>query len=263
MSNKNERKQCIILVKKLGLVLSGKHILTDIDFEWSQGSLHCVIGANGSGKTSLLRTITGQYEADENSTIEINSKDIKVEEELIKKNLIYVSDDDKITLDLTGREFISFIASFYVLDVNYSARLDSLISLFDMRGDLEKSIQDYSHGMVKKISLIAYLSISKDIIILDEPFNGLDPEYSSLLSQVLISLKNAGKTIVITSHNLSLVEKIADTVTIVVAGKIKYSGSKLQLTEQIGNKTLEDSWLEIIGIQKEKDEQFTSFLQSI
>lgn len=251
-----------IKINNLSLELSGKHILKNLSFEFDKGSISCIIGPNGSGKTSLLRSMIGYYSVSELSEVDYFGKSFESNEEMIKQNLVYIPDEDTLELDLTGKEFIDFVASFFYPEKTSVKRTRSLIDLYDMGVSIDESISSYSHGMIKKLCLIAYLSISVDVIILDEPFNGLDPEYTNITSDLLVQLRKIGKLIIITSHNLSLIQKLADNLLIIVKGEERYKGNLPNLLNEIKSDSLESSWLDIIGVRDTKESQINEYLES-
>ena len=131
----------------------------------------CIIGPNGSGKTSLLRTIIGYYPIDNSTLVKFGEFNLKMDEQIIKMNLAFVSDSDSINLEFNGNEFINFVHSFYINSKKSSLRLEQLVRIYDMEKYLDNRISTYSHGMIKKLMLITYLSLDVDYYILDEPFN--------------------------------------------------------------------------------------------
>jgi len=255
-------KEKMVNVSNLELILSNRVILDNLSFQILSKSISCIIGPNGSGKTSLLRAITGYYTVSKQSRINYFGHELNSNEDKIKANLIYIPDEDTLELDLTGIQFIRFVNSFYDRKLVSEERVNTLVRLFDMEGVLNDSVLTYSHGMVKKICLIAYLSVDVDVLILDEPFNGLDPEHTKITFDLLVELKKLGKSILLTSHNLSIVQKIADKVFILIKGKESFNGNLEQLLEKIESKNLEDGWLELIGVKEQKESQIYEYTQS-
>lgn len=251
-----------IKIDNLSLELSGKKILDNLSFEFVAGMISCIIGPNGSGKTSMLRSLVGYYSISEQTKITYFGNAFGKNEEQIKKNLVYIPDEDTLELDLTGREFVEFISSFFSIEQISTKRSNDLIRLYDMEIAINDPISTYSHGMIKKLSLIAYLSISVDVIILDEPFNGLDPEYTNITSDLLFQLKKRGKLIIITSHNLSLIQKLADNLSVIIKGEQRYNGTLSNLLNEVKSDNLESSWLDIIGIRDKKESQINEYLES-
>jgi len=237
-----------ISIKSVNKNFGTKNVLNNVSFEANPGEITGLIGANGSGKTTLLRCITDIY--DYTGAIQILHNENKVSEKEV--NIAFIQDNDSISLNLTGYQYCKFVAN-YNSSKNFGKieekRLVELAQLFRIDDALEKNITNYSHGMIKKISIIANLIANPDIIIFDEPFNGLDPEFIEFVKRLLLLLKSKGKTVLITSHILSIVGELADKFVLMDKGFVKMELSKNEFAQKYRGKSIEEIWLNLLNIE--------------
>lgn len=189
-----------------------KTVLKKINFTCKEGKIYALVGRNGAGKTTLMNIITGSIQGDSGDVL-IN--DINTKEHQSKYHLFFVPDDKEMFTSLTGLEYISFILNIYNVEIEViEAKVKDLLDAFKMNDDINKLIANYSLGMKQKIYVIAALLSGANNIMLDEPFNCLDPEMSRVLKdQISIAVK-AGKTILYSTHNLDTVSRFCDEVMI-------------------------------------------------
>jgi len=227
-----------------------KSVFESISIKVDKNSITSIIGQNGCGKTTLFNIISGQ---DLNFTGQIlfNDIDLKEYRKLLRYKIAYIQDLDNLELNLTGREFCNFIFGMYknegVLMNEPQLKLKELSEIFDMDKVLDKSILTYSHGMTKKIQIMAFLSCPFEVLIMDEPFNGLDSESSISLQKILSGLRN--KTTVISSHNLEIIQNISNKIVILHNRSIIFAGTNQELLKFSNNKNLSEGWMEILGIE--------------
>lgn len=235
---------------------SDKTVLDGISLQADAGDIIGIIGPNGSGKTTFVRCITDFY-YDYTGDISYFGKNFRDKKNVsnIKKQISFIADNDNIDLNLTGFEYVNLYCNLFVdkFDEKYIKNINDLFIAFGIEGDKNRFLSEYSHGMLKKLCIIAGLSYFPKIIILDEPFNGLDPEYSILLIDIIKRLSKDGITFIITSHNLEIIDDIAVKLLILINGCQRYFGDKNKLLNTFKNTNLKNNWLDIIGKNKEFD----------
>ncbi len=187
-----------------------KQVLSNLNCSFSEQSIHGLVGLNGSGKTTLLHTIYGIINQD-NGTILFNS------EKLSKNQIAFLETDNYFYSNITGKEYLSLFK-------NDGFEIHQWNQLFDL--PLNTIIDNYSTGMKRKLAIMGVLILNRPIIILDEPFNGLDLESSKTLQNILLRLKTNGKTVIITSHILESLTTICNEIHYLENGKIKFSKAK-------------------------------------
>lgn len=171
-------------------------------------TIHAIIGPNGSGKTTLLRLITGIYQSNEGN-ININGKYAMQ----LENDYLY---DEK-----TGIENIKIFGKYFNFNIDKS--LNSYSSQLGLTEHLSKRVSNYSKGMKRKLSLLIVILMERDIIIMDEPTSGVDPISRIEIRKLIENLKSNGKTIIITSHDLSEIEKCADDISMIKNGKLLFN----------------------------------------
>ncbi len=199
---------------------SNKRAVNDLSLVVESGEIFGFLGPNGAGKSTTIKCITGILGYEEGS-IKINGFDLKESPIEAKKQLGFVADEHFLYEGLTGRQYINFILDVFNIPGGLrEERINKYAEIFNMKEHLDKPTSAYSHGMKQKISLIATLSHEPEILILDEPMTGLDPQSSYNLKQLMNELAKAGKTVLFSSHVLEVVEKICTKVGIIDDGKL-------------------------------------------
>lgn len=197
----------IISIYNLSKAFDGKKLFQNFNFTVKKNSVHALIGANGAGKTTLLRLLTGLYEPDEGK-ISVSGKHAM----LLENDYLY---EDKTGLE--NLKIFGLYFGYYVKD--YKEYSDSL----NITEHLLKRVSTYSKGMKRKLSILIVILINSEIIYLDEPTSGVDPLSRVEIRKIIQKLKEEGKTILITSHDLSEIEKSADYVTMIENGKVVFN----------------------------------------
>jgi len=198
--------------------------LNDVSFSVEKGQVYGFIGPNGAGKTTTIRILLGILKPDSGSA-SINSLDAWTDAVEIHKDIAYVPGEVSLWPNLTGGEVIDFFAKLKGKVTKES--LDELYRKFDL--DPTKKCRTYSKGNRQKVALIAALASTADIFILDEPTSGLDPLMEKLFQEYVLELKKQKKTVFLSSHILSEVEKLCDIISIIRVGKIIETGTLEQL----------------------------------
>lgn len=194
--------------------------VNDINFEMSSGEIIGLVGKNGAGKSTIIKSITGVLPFD-NGNISILDYDININGLEAKKNLGYVPDVSNAFDKMTGMEYLNFVADiFKVSKIEREEKINEFQQHFSLGESIHKLISSYSHGMKQKVSLMASLLPSPKLWILDEPTTGLDPQTTSSLLNYIQSYAKKGNAVLFSSHNLDIVQKICDRAIIINNGSL-------------------------------------------
>ena len=225
----------------------GKRAVDDLSLTVAPGEICGFIGHNGAGKTTTLRAVAGVMDFTE-GTITIDGHDVRRDSTAAKRITAFLPDNPDLYDFLSGIQYLTFIADLY--DIPRSerqARIAKYADAFELTGSLGSPIGSYSHGMKQKLALISALIRAPRLLILDEPFVGLDPVAAHLLKGYIHELCAAGGAVFFSTHVLEVAEKLCHRLAIIKGGRLVKSGP----TEDIvGDSTLEDVFLELEG---EKD----------
>ncbi len=219
-----------------------KKALDGVSFEVDEGEIFAFIGHNGAGKTTLIKAIVGIHDFDEGEIL-INGKSIRKEPVACKKEIAYVPDNPELYENMHAIQFINFICDMY--EIEQSRREENIkkyAEMFEISQNLNDIIGSLSHGMKQKIALIAALSHDPKILIMDEPFVGLDPKAVFDMKEVMREMIKEGKTVFFSTHILDVAEKLCTKVAIIKKGKIIKVGSMKEIK---GDKSLEKVFLEL------------------
>ena len=233
----------MIEIKNVSKSYDGKvKALNDISFKIDNGEIFAFIGHNGAGKTTMIKSLVGILDFDSGDIL-INGKSIKKEPIECKREMAYVPDNPDLYENMTGLDFINFICDIY--DVSLEERkvnIEKYSKMFEMDGKLSSDISSFSHGMKQKVALIAALSHNPDVLIMDEPFVGLDPKAVFDMKEVMHKMAKEGKTIFFSTHILDVAEKLCDRVAIIKKGEIVKIGKMKDIK---GDESLEQVFLEL------------------
>lgn len=219
-----------------------KKALDDVSFEVGKGEIFAFIGHNGAGKTTLIKAMTGIHDFDEGEIL-INGKSIKKEPVACKKELAYVPDNPELYENMRAIQFINFICDMYGVEQSRREKnIKKYAEMFEITKNLNDTIDSFSHGMKQKTALIAALAHDPKIMIMDEPFVGLDPKAVFDMKEVMREMIKDGKTIFFSTHILDVAEKLCTKVAIIKKGRIMKVGS---MREVKGDKSLENVFLEL------------------
>ena len=208
------------------------------------GDIYGFIGQNGAGKTTTLRSVAGILPFDEGE-IYIDGHSVKAEPVACKQITAYIPDNPDLYEFLTGVQFLNFMGDMFGVEKNVRAqRIQQYAEMFRIAGDLGSPIGSYSHGMKQKIALIGALLHEPKLILLDEPFVGLDPEAAFKLKQVFHELCEKGSAIFFSTLVLDVAEKLCNKIAIIKGGRLIASGD----TEAVrGDESLETVFLEVLA----------------
>ena len=218
--------------------------LNDVSFNVNDGEIFAFIGHNGAGKTTLIKSIVGIHDFDEGDIL-INEKSIKKYPIECKKDMAFVPDNPELYENMKAIDFINFICDMYEVDqTTRETNINKYAKMFEIDGNLNDTINSFSHGMKQKIALIAALSHNPKILIMDEPFVGLDPKAVFDVKEIMNEMTKEGKIIFFSTHILDVAEKLCSRVAIIKKGKLVKVGS---MDEIKGDKSLEKVFLELEG----------------
>ena len=218
--------------------------LKNVSFTVNDGEIFAFIGHNGAGKTTLIKSIVGIHAFDEGEIL-INGKSIAKEPILCKKEMAFVPDNPELYEQMKAIDFINFICDMY--EVPQDAREKNIIryaKMFDIENNLNDTIESFSHGMKQKIALISALAHNPKVLIMDEPFVGLDPKAVFDVKEVMNEMTKEGKIIFFSTHILDVAEKLCSRVAIIKKGELVKVGNMKEIK---GDKSLEKVFLELEG----------------
>ncbi|HFI0635293.1 TPA: ABC transporter ATP-binding protein [Streptococcus suis] len=225
--------------------------LDDLDLTIESGEIFGLIGHNGAGKTTTISLLTSIIEASQGS-ITVDGLQLEENRDEVKKRIAYVPDSPDIFLHLTAFEYWHFLGKVYGVDKEtVDQRINKLATLFDMTARQYEPIDSFSHGMRQKTIIIGALIPNPDIWILDEPLTGLDPQASFDLKQMMKDHAKGGKTVLFSTHVLSVAEQLCDRIGILRKGRLIFVGSLEELKSHYPDKDLETIYLELAGRQQE------------
>ncbi|HFU3730194.1 TPA: ABC transporter ATP-binding protein [Streptococcus suis] len=225
--------------------------LDDLNLTIESGEIFGLIGHNGAGKTTTISLLTSIIEASQGS-ITVDGLQLEENRDEVKKRIAYVPDSPDIFLHLTAFEYWHFLGKVYGVDKEtVDQRIDKLATLFDMTARQYEPIDSFSHGMRQKTIIIGALIPNPDIWILDEPLTGLDPQASFDLKQMMKDHAKGGKTVLFSTHVLSVAEQLCDRIGILRKGRLIFVGSLEELKSHYPDKDLETIYLELAGRQQE------------
>ena len=214
----------------------------NLSLEINDGEIYGFIGHNGAGKTTTLKAVVGIHGFDEGE-ITINGISIKDNPIEAKKILAYIPDNPDLYDYMTGIQYLEFISNiFEVSTEDRKNRIEKYAEMLELKDDLAQDISSYSHGMKQKLAIIGALVHNPKLIIMDEPFVGLDPKASFQLKQVMKEMCESGASIFFSTHVLDTAEKLCDKVAIIKNGKLIKSGT---MEEVKGDESLEEAFLEL------------------
>ena len=224
----------------------GTHLAVDsLSFDVMEGEIVALLGPNGSGKSSTLHCISGILPSSEGH---VQICGLGQDDSRTKMLMGFVPDDLALPLSLTGAEFLSFVARLQpTTDFDWR---DFLVSELGLDHALHRFLAEYSHGMKRKIQLVAALAHLPKFLILDEPYRGLDPEASVILRELVREFVHQNGSTLVATHDLLMAETYFDRVYIMANGVVMASGAPRELREGHGKKTLEEVFLSVIGLEE-------------
>lgn len=211
------------------------------------GDIFGFIGHNGAGKSTTIRAVVGVMDFSEGD-ITIDGHSVKAEPLECKKITAYIPDNPDLYENLTGLQYLNFVAdAFDISEEERKARIEEYAERFEITEALPDLIGSYSHGMKQKVAIISALIHEPKLMVLDEPFVGLDPKASFTLKTIMKELCDRGSAVFFSTHVLDVAEKLCNRIAIIKGGKIIANGT---MEELVGNQSLEEVFLEVVGDEK-------------
>ena len=226
------------LTKKYG----EKKAVDDLSLHIEKVEIYGFIGHNGAGKTTTIKSVVGILDFDEGE-IFIDGKSVKKDSLECKRVIAYIPDNPDLYEFMSGLQYLNFISDIFgVEEKERKERIEKYSTAFEIKEDLASPISSYSHGMKQKLAIISALVHDPKLIIMDEPFVGLDPIASHLLKDIMREKCNEGGAIFFSTHVLEVAEKLCDKIAIIKGGKLIKSGT---MEEVKGDSSLESVFLEL------------------
>ena len=237
-------EKTMLNIEHLTKAYGEKKAVDNLSLHIAPGEIYGFIGHNGAGKTTTLKSVVGilQFDAGEITIDGISIKENPLE---CKRRFAYIPDNPDLYDYMTGIKYLNFIADIFGVGANErQARIRKYADAFELTADLAQPIAAYSHGMKQKLAIIAAWLHEPKLILMDEPFVGLDPKASHLLKKMMRQVCNEDGAIFFSTHVLEVAEKLCDKVAIIKNGKLIRSGT---MEEVKGDESLEDVFLELEG----------------
>ena len=221
-----------------------KKAVDDLSLHIAPGEIYGFIGHNGAGKTTTLKSVAGILQFDQGE-ITIGGVSVKKEPIACKRQIAYIPDNPDLYEFMTGTQYLNFVADIFGVDAETRrTRIETYASMFELTDALAQPVASYSHGMKQKLAIISAWLHTPKLIIMDEPFVGLDPKASHLLKGMMREVCDRGGAIFFSTHVLEVAEKLCDKVAIIKGGKLIRSGT---MEEVKGDDSLEEVFLELEG----------------
>ena len=221
-----------------------KKAVDDLTLHIQRGEIYSFIGHNGAGKTTTLKSVAGIMQFDSGEIL-IDGTSIQKDPIGCKKKMAYIPDNPDLYEFMTGMQYLNFVGDIFAIPADRrKQRIQELADTFELTGDLNQPISAYSHGMKQKLAIISAWIHEPKLILMDEPFVGLDPKASHILKGMMREVCNQGGAIFFSTHVLEVAEKLCDKVAIIKGGKLVRSGT---MEEVKGDTSLESVFLELEG----------------
>ena len=221
-----------------------KKAVDDLTLHIQPGEIYGFIGHNGAGKTTTLKSVAGIMQFDSGEIL-VDGVSMKADPLACKKKIAYIPDNPDLYDFMTGIQYLNFVGDVFAVPAQVrSQRIRELAETFELTGDLNQSIGSYSHGMKQKLAIISAWLHEPELILMDEPFVGLDPKAAHILKEMMRQVCDRGGAIFFSTHVLEVAEKLCDKVAIIKGGKLVRSGT---MEDVRGDTSLESVFLELEG----------------
>lgn len=234
----------MLRIENLTKTYGEKRAVDNLSLHIAPGEIYVFIGHNGAGKTTTLKAVVGILQFDKGEVF-IKGESIRKNPLACKQKIAYIPDNPDLYEFMTGIKFLNFIADIFgVTEEKRQERIRKYADLFEMTENLAQPIASYSHGMKQKLAIISAWIHEPKLIIMDEPFVGLDPKATHILKQMMREICDEGGAIFFSTHVLEVAEKLCDKVAIIRNGQLIQSGT---MQEVKGDDSLEEVFLELEG----------------
>ena len=223
----------------------GKKAVSNLNIAISSGDIYGFIGHNGAGKTTTIKCVVGIHDFDEGEIL-IDGVSVKENPIRCKAEIAYIPDNPDIYEYLTGIQYLNFIADVFKVPAEVrEERIREYSEIFEITGSLGDLVSSYSHGMKQKLAIISALVHQPKLLILDEPFVGLDPKASIALKEIMHNICNEGGSIFFSTHVLDVAEKLCNKIAIIKNGELVVSGNMNEFVKD--GETLESVFMEVVS----------------
>ncbi len=237
-----KRGMSMLKIEHLTKIYNGYKAVDDLSLRIAPGEIYGFIGHNGAGKTTTLKSVVGILQFDEGE-IFIDGTSVTADPLKCKKEIAYIPDNPDIYEFMTGIKYLNFVADIFgVSSSDRQKKIRKYADLFELTADLAQPISTYSHGMKQKLAIISAWLHDPKLIVMDEPFVGLDPKAAHLLKGMMREVCDGGSAIFFSTHVLEVAEKLCDKIAIIKEGKLIRSGT---MEEVKGDDSLEEVFLEL------------------
>ena len=253
----------VISIKNLNKAYDSTLILKDINLNFYAGQITGYIGPNGAGKSTTLKILIGML-GDFTGEVSVLGFDVRTDSMEVKKRIGYVPENAILYEVLTPMEYLLFIGRLYQLeDAIIEKRATDLLTILGLREVINSRMNTFSKGMRQKVLLISGLIHNPEIIFLDEPLSGLDANAVILVKEILAKLKEAGKTIIYSSHIMDVVEKLSDRIIIINKGEVVADGTFAELKNNATSGSLEGIFSNLTGNSQEDQTLSNEFISAL
>ncbi|MCK5127105.1 MAG: ABC transporter ATP-binding protein [candidate division Zixibacteria bacterium] len=239
----------MIQVENISRSFGDLKAVNDLSFRVNTGEIFALLGPNGAGKTTTIKIILSMLKPD-SGRIRFDGKEISSEDNGYKSRIGYVPESCALYENLTGFEFLQFIGNLHhIPEDEIKSKGDSLLEALDLGEVSNQLIREYSKGMKQKILIVSAFLHDPDVIILDEPFAGLDANAVSVFKEIFREQANQGKALVFCSHILEVVERLVDRILIIKEGQKLVTGTPEEIISKTGHTSLDRAFNELTGAQ--------------
>ena len=232
----------ILEIKNVTKMYDSTHGIMNISMDIPEGCIYGFIGHNGAGKTTTIKNVVGILDFDEGEIL-INSKSVKEEPVACKQELAYIPDNPGLYNYMSGIQYLNFVGDIFKIPGEVrQERIHKYSDMFSITRDLAQPISGYSHGMKQKLAIVSAWIHDPKLVIMDEPFVGLDPQASHLLKELMRDHCRQGGAIFFSTHVLEVAQKLCDKVAIIKEGRLIKSGT---MEEVRGDSSLEEAFFEL------------------
>ncbi len=234
----------MIQTSRLNKNYDGKQAVIDLDLDIAAGECFCFLGPNGAGKTTTIKMLTGLLQPTSGTAV-IAGYDIQRDPTRAKARIGYIPDRPYLYDKLSGRDYFTFIGDLFGINRNKQKKLlDHYFELFRLTPAVDQFIENYSHGMKQKLVIATALMHEPEALVVDEPMVGLDPQSVRTIKKLLRAEADAGRTIFLSTHTLSVAEELADRIGVIHKGRLLFLGTIDELRHNLAREgSLEDLFL--------------------